>query len=196
VKFKELGKTVFFTEIARGMALTFKSMLSRAVTRQYPEEKRPAMPGFRGLHAFVWDEEQDRERCIACGLCGAICPSQCIYIHTAEGPDGRKYAERYEIEVLRCVYCGFCVEACPVGAIALSEHYEYSDYSREALYMTKEKLIENWRRHMAGPKGVEYFKRFWRPQSDDFKAYEGQPVFRKQLTGEPAALAERLKLKE
>jgi NADH-quinone oxidoreductase subunit I len=181
---KKLVKTVFMTEILKGMALTFKSMLTPAVTRQYPKEKRPAMPGFRGLHAFVRDAKTGREKCIACGLCGAVCPSQCIYIYTKEDEaEQKKVIDRYEIEVLRCVYCGFCVEACPVGAVVLTEEYEYSDYSREALYMTKEKLLANWDRLMAGRKGEEYFERFWHPTFNDFRAYEGQPVFNKEAFG-------------
>ncbi|MDP2167176.1 MAG: NADH-quinone oxidoreductase subunit NuoI [Thermodesulfovibrionales bacterium] len=180
MEFKKIIKTIFFTEILKGMALTFKSMLSPAVTRQYPEEKHPAMPGFRGLHALVVDPATGKEKCIACGLCAAICPSQCIYIYSTEGPDNKKFAERYEIELTRCIYCAFCVEACPVGAIVLTEHYEYTDYSREALYMTKEKLMANWNKYMAGPKGEEYFKKFWHPTADDYRAYDGQPMFRKR----------------
>ncbi len=176
---KNFFKTIFFIEILKGMALTFKSMLTHAVTRQYPEEKRPAFPGFRGLHAFVIDPATGREKCIACGLCAAICPSKCIYIYTKE-ENGRKVPDRYEIEVLRCIYCGFCVEACPVGAVVLTEHFEYSDYSREALYMTKEKLLENWKKFMAGPKGEEYFKKFWHPTLNDYRAYEGQARGRRQ----------------
>ena len=175
---KQLIKTMFFTEIVKGMALTLKSMFTRAVTRQYPDFKRPAFPGVRGMHAFVRDAETGKEKCIACGLCAAICPSQCIYIQTSENPEHQKVAERYEIEVLRCVYCAFCVEACPVGAVALTEHFEYSDTTREALYMDKERLLKNWDTYMAGPKGEEYFKRFWHPVRNDFKAYEGQPVFK------------------
>jgi NADH-quinone oxidoreductase subunit I len=169
------------TEIIKGMALTLKMMFTHAITRQYPEEKRPAMPGFRGLHTLVREPETGKERCIACGLCGAVCPSQCIYIYTKEDPDsGRKVIDRYEIDVLRCIFCGFCVEACPVGAIALSEHFEYSDYSREAFYMTKEKLLGNWDKYFAGKKGEEYFRKFWHPVPEDFKAYEGQAMFGKK----------------
>lgn len=178
MKFNQFIKTIFLTEILKGMALTLRSMFTKPVTRQYPEEKRPVFPGFRGMHALVRNPETGREKCIACGLCAAICPSQCITIHTAEGPDGTKVAERYEIEALRCIYCSFCVEACPVGAIVLTEHYEYADYSRDAFYFTKEKLLSHWDKHMAGQKGEEYFRRFWHPQKNDFRAYEAQPVFK------------------
>ncbi len=180
MRLKKAVKTVFFTEILQGMALTLRSMFSHAVTRQYPKEKRPAMPGFRGMHAFVRDAKTGREKCIACGLCGAVCPSQCIHIYTREDDlEQKKVIDRYEIEALRCVYCGFCVEACPVGAIALTEHYEYSDYSRQALYFDKEKLLDNWDRMMAGKKGEEYFEKFWFPKRDSFRSYDGQAVFRK-----------------
>ncbi|MDA8169588.1 MAG: NADH-quinone oxidoreductase subunit NuoI [Nitrospiraceae bacterium] len=175
---KKFINTVFMTEILKGMALTFRSMLTPAITRQYPKVKRSAAAGFRGEHAFVRDPETGREKCIGCGLCGAVCPSQCIHIYTSEDPEThKKIVDRYEIELLRCVYCAFCVEACPVGAISLTENYEYADYSREALYMTKEKLLANWDKFMAGKKGEEYFKKFWHPQANDFAAYAGQAVF-------------------
>lgn len=182
MNFKKFIKTVFMTEILQAMALTFKAFISKPVTRQYPEEPREAKPGFRGLHALARDASTGHERCIACGLCGAICPARCIHIYSAEAQDGRKYAERYEIDVLRCIYCALCVEACPVKAISLTEHYECSDYSRDALYMTKEKLLDNWDKYMAGDKGKEYFKKFYHPTKADYSTYEGQAVFK----GKPA----------
>jgi NADH-quinone oxidoreductase subunit I len=178
MKFNEFIKTVFLTEILKGLALTLKSLFTRPVTRQYPEEKRVAMPGYRGLHALVREESTGKERCIACGLCAAVCPSQCISIHTAESPEHVKVAERYEIDVLRCLFCGFCVEACPVGAVVLTEHFEYAAYSREALIMNKERLLENWDTYMAGDKGKEYLKRFWLPRPNELETYEGQAVFK------------------
>lgn len=173
-------RTIFFIEILKGLALTFKTMLTPAVTRRYPKVKRPAMPGFRGLHALAKNEE-GKMKCVGCGLCGAYCPSQCIYIYTSEGEDHSKVVDRYEIEVLRCIFCGFCVEACPFGAISLSEHYEYSDYSRDAFYMTKEKLLFNWDKYFPGEKGKRYFKDFWCPKSEDFTGHEGQAVFKKRV---------------
>ena len=166
---KELLKKTFFVEIIDGLSLTLSRLFSHAVTRQYPNEKREPFPGSRGLHALVRDPETGKEKCVGCGLCAAICPSRCIYIYTTEGEDNQKIVDRYEIEVLRCVYCALCVEACPFGALALTPHYEYSDYSREALYYTKDRLLENWDKHMSGKKGEEYFERFWRPMSKDLK---------------------------
>lgn len=187
---KKIVKTIFMTEILQGMALTLRSLFSPAVTRQYPKEKRPPFPGFRGQHALVRDPQTGIEKCIACGLCGAVCPSKCIYIHTKEDEETRKKViERYEIELLRCLYCGLCVEACPVGALALTDNYEYSDYSREALYMTREKLLDNWDRFMAGAKGDEYFKKFWTPKLQDFRAHDDQAVFRPKSNGNAALAA-------
>lgn len=176
--FKQLVKTVTFIEIIKGMALTLKTMFTHAVTRQYPREKRPAMPGFRGLHGLARDYQTGEARCVGCGLCAAVCPSKCIYIYTADSLDHKKIVERYEIEVLRCVFCGFCVEACPYSAVVLTEHYEYSDYSREGFYMTKEKLLANWDKYMGQQKDEEYFKRFWHPTVDDFGTPENQAIFR------------------
>lgn len=164
---KDLIKKVLFIEIIKGLALTLSRFFSHPITRQYPKEKRPPFPGFRGLHALAKDEE-GRMKCVGCGLCAAYCPSQCIYIYTREGEDNKKIVERYEIEVLRCVYCAFCVEACPYAAVVLTDHYEYSDYSRDALYFNKERLLENWDKYMSGTKGKEYFEKFWQPKSKDF----------------------------
>lgn len=164
----ELIKKVFFFEILQGLALTFKHMISPSVTRQYPTERREPVPGSRGLHALVRDAETGKEKCVGCGLCAAMCPSQCIHIYTSEGEDHKKVVDRYEVEVLRCVFCALCVEACPFGALALSEVFEYSGYTREEFYYTKERLLENWDKNMAGEKGRVYFEKFWRPKAVDF----------------------------
>ena len=165
---KELVKKIFFIEILQGLALTMKHLFTHTVTRQYPAEKREPFPGSRGLHALVRDEETGKAKCVGCGLCSAMCPSRCIYVYTIEGDDHRKIVDRYEIDVLRCVFCAFCVEACPYGAIALTEHYEYSDYDRKAFYYTKEMLLGNWDKYMSGAKGKTYFEKFWGPKSEDF----------------------------
>jgi NADH-quinone oxidoreductase chain I len=169
---KELVKKIFFIEILKGMALTLSRLFSHAVTIQYPKERRKIAPGFRGLHALAKNPE-GKAKCVGCGLCATICPSQCISISREKGS-----VAKYEIEVLRCIYCGFCVEACPYGAISMTENYEYSDYSRDALYMTRDKLLANWDKYMTGKKGEEYFKKFWRPLSEDFGTPPGQAVFK------------------
>ena len=165
---KEVVKKILFIEIIKGLALTLKHFFSPAITRQYPAEKREPFPGARALHALVRDDETGREKCVGCGLCAAMCPAQCIHIYTSESEDHKKVVDRYEIDVLRCVFCAFCVEACPYGALVLTDHFEYSDYTREAFYYTKERLLENWDKYMAGSKGEEYLEKFWRPKSEDF----------------------------
>lgn len=159
---KGILKQITFIEIFKGMALTFSRMVSKAVTIQYPDQRRDIAPGFRGQHALSKGPTGEA-KCVGCGLCATICPSQCIKVTREKGK-----VTGYEIEVLRCIYCGFCVEACPYGAISLTENYEYSAYTREALLMTKDKLLNNWDKYMPGNKGVEYYKRFWRPMSEDF----------------------------
>ncbi len=165
---KELVKKILFIEILKGLALTLKHFFSPAVTRQYPEEKREPFQGSRALHALVRDDKTGNAKCVGCGLCAAICPSQCIHIYTSEGDDHNKVVDRYEIDVLRCVFCAFCVEACPYGAVVLTPHFEYAGYKRSDFYYTKERLLENWDKYMAGPRGQEYFEKFWGPKSEDF----------------------------
>jgi len=180
VTIKKIIKTIFFIEILQGLWLTLSNLPPQnAVTRQYPEEPFENEPGFRGLHALVRDNSTGRERCIACGLCVAVCPSKCISIKSAEGEDGKKVSEEYNIEVIRCIFCGFCVEACPVGAVALTPHYAYADYSREAFYYNKEMLLDNWDKYLPGDKGRLYLKNYWNhPNSKDFTAHDDQAVFR------------------
>ena len=161
-------KKVFFVEIIKGLALTLKHYLSPSVTRQYPEEKVVPVPGARGLHALTRDEKTGEAKCVGCGLCAAICPSKCIYIYTSEDEDHRKVVDRYEVDTLRCLFCAFCVEACPYGAVVLTPHFEYAGYSRSEFYYTKEKLLGNWDKFMAGPEGSKYFQEFWYPKSSDF----------------------------
>jgi NADH-quinone oxidoreductase subunit I len=165
--FKELFKKVFMVEIIGGMALTMKELFTPAVTRQYPKQRREQFAGVRALHALVRSDVTGEAKCVGCGLCAAACPSRCIHIYTTEGEDNMKVVNRYEIDVLRCVFCAFCVEACPFGAVVLTDHFEYSGYTREEFYYTKERLLENWDKYMAGDKGNIYFERFWGPKKGD-----------------------------
>ncbi|MGB9715080.1 MAG: NADH-quinone oxidoreductase subunit NuoI [Thermodesulfovibrionales bacterium] len=169
---RKIIKTIFFIEIIKGLALTLKRLFSHAVTIQYPDQRRKIAPGFRGQHALAKNIE-GKPKCVGCGLCATICPSQCISIVREKGK-----VSRYEIDALRCIFCGFCVEACPYGAIVLTENYEYSDYKKENIYLTREKLLSNWDKFMPGKKGEEYFKRFWRPMSEDFETPPSQALWR------------------
>jgi NADH-quinone oxidoreductase subunit I len=173
VTVRNIVKRFTFIEIFQGMALTLRKMFSHAVTIQYPKERRHIAPGFRGQHALA--KSQGKAKCVGCGLCATICPSQCISIARAKGQ-----VEKYEVDILRCIYCGFCVEACPYGAIVLTENYEYSAYRKEDLLLKKDRLLESWDKYMPGKKGEEYLRKFWRPMSEDFGTPPGQAVSRRK----------------
>ena len=165
---KELIKRVFFIDIIKGMALTLKMMFRHAVTRQYPTEKPDMFLGFRGKHAFVRDAKTGKEKCIMCMKCATVCPSQCIYITKKKREeDGKQYLAQFDIEALRCIYCSYCVEVCPVCALVLTEEYEYSAYTRNEIYFTREKLLQNWDEFAAKQKTDTYFNKFWRPNGID-----------------------------
>ncbi|MBF0317821.1 MAG: NADH-quinone oxidoreductase subunit I [Nitrospirae bacterium] len=166
------------------MKLTLTTAFKKPVTKQYPKEKTEARAGFRGMHALVRDSATGKAKCVGCGLCAAVCPSKCINIYTSEGPNHEKVVDRYEIELLRCLYCSFCVEACPFGAVVMTEHYEYSDYSKGSFFMTIPTLLDNWDKYMEGRRGAFYLDNFWRPKTTDFATPTEQAVFRPKGTNE------------
>jgi NADH-quinone oxidoreductase subunit I len=136
-----------FGETLRGMKTTFGRMLEKPVTLEYPEEKTPVYPRFRGRHKLHKFEDTGLEKCVGCSLCAAACPSDCIRVVAAENtPEhrvsaGERYAEVYEINLSRCIFCGYCEVACPFDAITMGHDYEMSDYTRSDLIFTKEMLL-------------------------------------------------------
>jgi NADH-quinone oxidoreductase chain I len=126
--------------LLKGLRLTLKRFFSRPVTIQYPDQKREVAPRWRAIHYFERNEQGDT-RCVACGLCVAICPSRCIRLVGVETQDGARYPDQYEINTVRCIYCGFCAEACPVDAIKLGRDYERVGYMRQALVLDKAALL-------------------------------------------------------
>jgi len=145
------ARTIFLTEFAKGMALTLKYFFKKKVTINYPHEKGPLSPRFRGEHALR-RYDNGEERCIACKLCEAICPAQAITIEADIRDDGTRRTTRYDIDMTKCIYCGFCQEACPVEAIVEGPNFEYSTETREELLYDKEKLLDNgdrWERQLA-----------------------------------------------
>ena len=135
-------KTVFLTELVIGMALTLRYMFRKKITINYPFEKGPLSPRFRGEHALR-RYPNGEERCIACKLCEAICPAQAITIEAEPRPDGSRRTTRYDIDMVKCIYCGLCEEACPVDAIVEGPNFEYSTENREELLYDKDKLLAN-----------------------------------------------------
>jgi NADH-quinone oxidoreductase subunit I len=139
------ARSFLLTELVSGLALTFKYMFKPKVTLNYPYEKGPLSPRFRGEHALR-RYPNGEERCIACKLCEAICPAQAITIEVEPRTDGSRRTTRYDIDMTKCIYCGFCEEACPVDAIVEGPNFEFATENREELFYDKQKLLENGER--------------------------------------------------
>src|SRR5438128_4558013 len=149
------------SQAARGAALmdfvgafglAMKYMVRPKATLNYPHEKSPLSPRFKGEHALR-RYPSGEERCIACKLCEAICPAQAITIEAGPiGNAGARRTTRYDIDMVKCIYCGFCQEACPVDAIVEGPNFEFASETREELYYDKERLLANgdrWEREIA-----------------------------------------------
>lgn len=136
----QLLKSLSLKELRAGMGVTGRYMFRKEITVQYPEERAPQSPRFRGLHAQR-RYPNGEERCIACKLCEVVCPALAITIESAQREDGTRRTTRYDIDLTKCIFCGFCEEACPVDAIVETRIYEYHGEERGDLLMTKEKLL-------------------------------------------------------
>ena len=139
--FTQFVKSFTLWELLKGMNVTGRYLFKRKVTIQYPEEKTPMSPRFRGLHALR-RYENGEERCIACKLCEAVCPALASTIDSEQREDGTRRTTRYDIDLFKCIFCGFCEEACPVDSIVETHIFEYHFENRGDQIMTKEKLLE------------------------------------------------------
>uniref|UniRef100_A0A8C6KPD2 NADH dehydrogenase [ubiquinone] iron-sulfur protein 8, mitochondrial n=7 Tax=Nothobranchius TaxID=28779 RepID=A0A8C6KPD2_NOTFU len=153
--------TLLWTELFRGLAMTMSYLFREPATINYPFEKGPLSPRFRGEHALR-RYPSGEERCIACKLCEAICPAQAITIEAETRADGSRRTTRYDIDMTKCIYCGFCQEACPVDAIVEGPNFEFSTETHEELLYNKEKLLNNgdrWEPEIAANIQADYLYR-------------------------------------
>ena len=142
MKFNRIIKTIFLVDFLRALAIAIKEIFKSKKTINYPFEKGKISSRFRGQHALR-RYPNGEERCIACKLCEAVCPAQAITIESEPRDDGSRKTTRYDIDMVKCIYCGLCEESCPVDSIVQGPNFEFSTETKEELYYTKEKLLEN-----------------------------------------------------
>jgi NADH-quinone oxidoreductase subunit I len=136
-----LLEKMYIPEIVKGLSLTLKAMFKPKFTLQYPEEKFIPSGSYRGRPVLV-QEDDGRERCVACGLCSRVCPALAIEVQAAETDlEKERYPEKFEINMIRCIFCGFCEEVCPEEAIVMSKDYEMAFTNREEAIYGKDKLL-------------------------------------------------------
>ena len=138
---KNYFRSFLLWELLKGMFLTGRYLFARKITVQYPEEKTPQSPRFRGLHALR-RYPNGEERCIACKLCEAVCPALAITIDSEKREDGTRRTTRYDIDLFKCIYCGFCEEACPVDSIVETRIFEYHFEKRGDNIIHKDELLK------------------------------------------------------
>ncbi len=137
---RQVFQSFLLWELWKGLRVTGRHLFARKITVQYPEEKTPKSPRFRGLHALR-RYPNGEERCIACKLCEAVCPAAAITIESEEREDGTRRTTRYDIDLFKCIYCGFCEEACPVDSIVETHIHEFHFENRGENVITKEQLL-------------------------------------------------------
>ncbi len=162
-----LKDSIYLVELLKGLVLTWKHFIFNIgasfrkgphtipTTWQYPEDRRPISPIFRGEHMMMLDET-GRELCVGCGMCAKVCPAKCITVDNSKVPEGQEdryagktYSKNFNIDLLRCIFCGFCEEACPKGAIVLGQGYELAAYTHEGCQLGKDRLLENYKKAKA-----------------------------------------------
>ena len=137
---KDFLSSFLLLEMLKGLKLTGRHFFQKNITIQFPEEKTPQSPRFRGLHALR-RYENGEERCIACKLCEAVCPALAITIESDVRADGSRRTTRYDIDLTKCIFCGFCEESCPVDSIVETHIFGYHGEKRGDLYFTKDLLL-------------------------------------------------------
>ncbi len=138
----QIIKSFTLWEFLGAHAKTLRYFFKPKATINYPFEKNPLSPRFRGEHVLR-RYPNGEERCIACKLCEAVCPAWAITIEAEPRDDGSRRTTRYDIDMTKCIYCGLCAEACPVDAIVEGPNLDFSTETREELIYNKQKLLDN-----------------------------------------------------
>src|ERR1700693_3413160 len=142
--------------IAKGMSITFGEMMNPTITEDYPDSPPQFPERYRGAHVLQRDEN-GLKKCVACFLCPAACPADCIYIEAAENTDtlrisgGERYAKVYNIDYNRCIFCGFCVGAFPHHATTHGHGFEVASFNTSTLVMRKEQMLVPLNRVISPP---------------------------------------------
>ncbi|HET6910824.1 MAG TPA: NADH-quinone oxidoreductase subunit NuoI, partial [Mycobacteriales bacterium] len=171
-----------------GFGVTFKTMLKKVVTEEYPEDKRPTAPRYHGRH--VLNRHPDGlEKCVGCELCAWACPADAIYVEGADNTEeerfspGERYGRVYQINYLRCIFCGLCIEACPTRALTMTNEYELADDSRDDLIFTKDQLLSPL---LAGMEAPPHPMRLGDNEKDYYVGGAGGPVQTTPVPGDAA----------
>ncbi|RFF28445.1 MULTISPECIES: NADH-quinone oxidoreductase subunit NuoI [unclassified Wenzhouxiangella] len=133
-------RSLMLLELFQGLAVTWRFGTAPKITLNYPEEKTPTSPRYRGLHALR-RYPNGEERCIACKLCEAVCPALAITIESHNRDDNTRRTTRYDIDLFKCIYCGFCEESCPVDSIVLTDIGEYHMEDKSEKVVDKQQLL-------------------------------------------------------
>ena len=143
----DLVKRIFFIDILKGLALTFRHTYRKAYTEQYPTEKPKLAERYKGAPRLNNDPETGETLCIACDLCAQICPEDLIVVGSQRDPESRKKVlTHYTFDVSRCLFCGLCQEVCPTNAIELTQDFELATYDRSTMVWDRERLEKGWDR--------------------------------------------------
>ena len=130
--------------LAKGLAVTLRSMMRPSVTQEYPHQRPELPPRSRGVIALL------EENCTVCMLCARECPDWCIYIDshketqpaTTEGGRARtrNVLDRFAIDYALCMYCGICIDVCPFDALFWSPEFEYAAYDIDDMTHERDRL--------------------------------------------------------
>src|SRR5262249_34656788 len=73
-----LLKTIFLVDLLKGLWVTLKYTPQPAFTFQYPAERRPTAPRFRGVLRLQTEPGTGAQTCIVCDQCAKACPDDLI----------------------------------------------------------------------------------------------------------------------